>query len=265
MHTHHRHHTSCGCQTRRNLLTRGLASIGALGAVGGVSGVLSGCAENGLGRDTLSIVSDSQMEAAAAQAWAQLKATAPISRSASANSVVREVGGRIVGVSGVGGTPEFIVIEDDSPNAFVLPGARVAVHTGMFSVASTRDMLAAVLGHEIAHVTLKHANERASQQGLANIVIGAVTGGGEKENLAKILGIGATVGVLLPYGRTQELESDRLGVRYSHRAGFDPRAALTLWDRMAALGGSRPPELLSTHPGPVNRKEVIAAEIAALG
>ena len=254
------HHAGCGCSTRRSLLARGLASVGVLSG----AGLLGGCVENGLGRDTLNIVSDSQMEAAAAQAWAELKATAPISRNASANAVVREVGGRIVNVSGVGGSPEFIVIEDDSPNAFVPPGARVAVHTGMFSVATTKAMLAAVLGHEIAHVTLKHANERMSQQGLANLVIGAVTGGGEREGLAKALGIGATVGVLLPYGRTQELESDRLGVRYSHRAGYDPRAALTLWDKMAELGGSRPPELLSTHPGPANRKEVIAAEIARL-
>lgn len=259
--THHQiHHVGCGCSTRRSLLSKGLASVGVLGA----AGLVSACTENGLGRDTLNIISDEQMEAAAAQAWAELKATAPISRNASANRIVRQVGGRIVGVSGVGGSPEFIVIDDDSPNAFVLPGARVAVHTGMFAVANTSDMLAAVLGHEIAHVTLKHANERASQQGLANLAIGAVTGGGQNADLAKILGIGATVGVLLPYGRTQELESDRLGVRYSHRAGYDPRAALTLWDRMGALGGSRPPELLSTHPGPANRKEVIAKEIASL-
>ena len=72
------------------------------------------------------------------------------------------------------------------------------------------------------------------------------------------------MGVLLPYGRLQELESDRLGVRYAHGAGYDPRAALTLWDRMAALGSGRPPEFLSTHPGPSNRQEVIAKEIAGL-
>lgn len=166
-------------------------------------------------------------------------------------------------VSGVGGTPEFIVIEDEAPNAFVLPGAKVAVHSGLFQVATNNNELAAVLGHEMGHVVARHANERASQQAVTGFAIDLLTNGGEKQGLARALGLGAQFGVLLPYGREHELESDRLGVRYAHAAGYDPNGALTLWQKMGALGGS-PPEFLSTHPGANNRQAVIRAEIATL-
>ena len=252
----HIHHAGCGCTTRRRLMGQGLAAL--VGA-----GALTGCVDNALGRPTLQFISDEQLEAAALQAWNDLKSQVTISRNASFNARVQRVGGDMARVSNVGGNPEFIVIEDPSPNAFVLPGAKVAVHTGMFSIATSNDELAAVLGHEMGHVVAKHANERASQQGLANIAIDILTDGGQKQNMARILGLGTTLGVLLPYGREQELESDRLGVRYAAAGGYDPAAALTLWDKMGALGGS-PPEILSTHPGPANRKQVIQAEINSL-
>lgn len=255
------HLAPCGCTTRRRLLRQTIAG-GFVGATG--IGLLSGCSENALGRRSLQLFSDEQLEAAALQSWNQLKATSTLSTNRSFNARVQRIGGDMVRVSRVGGSPEFIVIEDESPNAFVLPGAKVAVHTGMFQVATADDELAAVLGHEMGHVVAKHANERASQQGLANLAIGVLTDGGEKEGLAKALGIGATLGVLLPYGREHELESDRLGVRYAHAGGYDPAGAIRLWDKMARLGGSRPPELLSTHPGPSDRQAVIRAEIAKL-
>lgn len=247
----------CSCLSRRRLLAYGGASLAA------ASG-LSGCTLNALGRPALRLISDDQLEAAADRAWAQLKRTTVLSGNASYNARVSQVGADMVRVSQVGGTPEFIVIEDPSPNAFVLPGAKVAVHSGLFQVVESNDELAAVLGHEVGHVVARHANERASQQGLTNLAISAATGGGQDQNLARVLGLGATVGVLLPYGRRQELESDRLGVRYAHAAGYDPRAALTLWDKMASLGDARPPEFLSTHPGPRNRQDVIREEIAGL-
>ncbi len=259
--THHSHSPTCGCSTRRQLLTRALVTA-TLGA-GGMS-LLSGCEENALGRQSLQLFSDSDLEAAALSAWNDLKSTSTISRNASFNARTQRVGSDMVRVARVDGSPEFIVIEDETPNAFVLPGAKVAVHTGMFAITTSDDELAAVLGHEMGHVVAKHANERASQQGLTNLAISVLTGGGENEGLAKALGIGASLGVLLPYNREHELESDRLGVRYAHAAGYDPYGAIRLWDKMANLSGSRPPELLSTHPGPSNRQDVIRAEIAAL-
>ena len=114
------HSLTCGCTTRRRLLSNGLASVGVLGA----AGVLAGCETNDLGRRTVNIISDEEMEGAAAQAWADLKNSVTISSNRSLNAKVQNVGGRIVSASRVQGTPEFIVIEDETPNAFVLPGAR---------------------------------------------------------------------------------------------------------------------------------------------
>ena len=252
----HIHSPTCGCTTRRRLLIQGAA------AIAGTS-LLTACDENELGRSSLNLYSDSDLEAAALQSWNQLKATAPRSNNASYNSRVQRVGADMVRVSGVGGTPEFLVIEDPSPNAFVLPGAKVGVHSGLFRVVDTNSELAAVLGHEMGHVVARHANERASQQSVTNLAISILSDQGQDASLARALGLGAQLGILLPYSRQHELESDRLGVRYAHAAGYDPRGALSLWDKMAALG-SAPPEFLSTHPGSDNRKEVIQAEINTL-
>ena len=130
-------------------------------------------------------------------------------------------------------------------------------------MAANDDELAAVLGHEMGHVAAKHANERASQQSLTDLTIGILTNNGERQGLERALGIGVQLGVLLPYSRDHELESDRLGVRYAHAAGYDPNGAVTLWTKMGALGGA-PPEFLSTHPGADNRIGVIQSEIASL-
>ena len=250
----HIHSPTCGCTTRRSLLSQGLASVGVLGG----AGVLQGCARNELGRRSLNIVSDEDLEAASAQAWSDLKRQARLSQSPSINTLVQNVGSRIVDVSGVRGSPEFIVIEDDTPNAFVLPGARVAVHTGLLPIADAQSMLAAVLGHEIAHVTLKHANERISQQSLTSLAISIATQNGQDAGLAQALGLGAQLGVLLPYSRRHEVESDRLGVRYAHAAGFNPAAALTLWDRMAQAATVVPPPCYPAIQGPKIVKRLFA-------
>ncbi len=156
---------------------------------------------------------------------------------------------------------QFVVIEDDTPNAFALPGSRVAVQTGMFKIADTDDMLAAVIGHEIAHVELRHAARRMDSQIGVNLVgglIGQATKGDKFSNLYNNLyAFGAKGGVLLPYSRKHELESDQLGVWYMAKAGYDPRAAATLWKRMTKAGGKKPPEWLSTHPTDSRRVQEI--------
>jgi len=249
------HGLGCGCLSRRRLLQGGAALGGAA--------LLTGCEENALGRDSLQLFSDSDLEAAAGGAWNNIVRTAPRSGNASFNERVQRVGADMARVSGVGGTPEFLVIEDPSPNALVLPGAKVGVHSGLFSVVASDDELAAVLGHEMGHVVAKHANERASQQTLTDLTIGLLTNQGQDARLARALGLGAELVVLLPYSRNHELESDRLGVRYAHAAGYDPHGAVSLWTKMGQLGGGAP-DFLSTHPGAENRIEVIRSEIAAL-
>ncbi len=246
---------ACSCTTRRAFL-RGSAGLAA-------GTVLSGCEDNVMGRSALMLFDDDELATRSASYWAQLRAESPVSQNPADLQRVLRVGMDMVEVSGVGGDPEFMVIADDTPNAFVLPGTKVAVHTGLLTLADSDDELAAVLGHEMGHVIAGHANERMSQQSVANLFIGVATDFGQDEVLERQLGLAAQLGILLPYSREHELESDRLGVRYAAAAGYDPRGALSLWDKMAAVGGGQI-EFLSTHPVAENRKAVISAEIATL-
>jgi metalloendopeptidase OMA1, mitochondrial len=155
---------------------------------------------------------------------------------------------------------QFNVIESDEMNAFALPGGYVAVYTGILPVAANENGLAAIMGHEIGHALARHGAERMSQQQLmqfGQIAAGAVVGdmGYEAQRMvAGMFGMGAQVGVLLPFSRTHESEADMIGLELLVRACFDPREAPRLWERMAELGGgARPPDILSTHPDPAAR------------
>lgn len=155
---------------------------------------------------------------------------------------------------------ETAVFVDDSPNAFALPGGKVGVHTGMFKVARTQDQLAAVIGHEIGHVYARHTNERVSRQaatsgvlGVLGAVAGARYGQGASQAVTQGGSTLAQLGLLLPFSRTQETESDEIGQRLMAQAGFDPAQAVNLWQNMMEAAGDRQPEWMSTHPDPQNR------------
>jgi predicted Zn-dependent protease len=163
---------------------------------------------------------------------------------------------------------EFNLIEDDKvANAWCMPGGKVVVYTGILPITQSDTGLAVVLGHEIAHAIAKHGNERMSQGLLAQL--GAVglsaalsTHPSETNQIfMAAYGLGANVGVLLPYSRIQESEADHIGLILMAKAGYDPREAVPFWKRMNEKGGSRPPELLSTHPAPETRIKEIEAEI----
>jgi predicted Zn-dependent protease len=150
---------------------------------------------------------------------------------------------------------EVNVITSKDVNAWCMPGGKMAVYTGLIQqLKVTDDELAAVMGHEIAHALREHGRERASQQMAQSTVIGigaALLGIGDAG--ASLVSIVADVTVGLPYSREFEREADRIGVELAARAGFDPRAAVTLWEKMGKAGGGAPPEFLSTHPAPENR------------
>lgn len=159
---------------------------------------------------------------------------------------------------------EFNLIEDDTANAWAMPGGKVAVHTGMLPVAKDETGLATVMGHEVAHAVARHGNERMSQ-GLLTQLGGMALGAALSQNPSQTnqlfmaaYGLGTQVGVLLPYGRLQESEADRLGLIFMALAGYDPRRALDFWQRMADQSkGGAPPEFLSTHPAHGTRVERI--------
>lgn len=150
---------------------------------------------------------------------------------------------------------EIHVISSDDVNAWCMPGGKMAIYTGLINrIKPTDDELAAVLGHEMAHALREHSREQLSQQMAAQVglsVLSAVTGVAAQGDLGKAL---TNVMFTLPNSRTHESEADLIGVELAARAGYDPRAAVTLWQKMAALsGGGAPPEFLSTHPSASTR------------
>jgi len=155
---------------------------------------------------------------------------------------------------------EFKLIPDKSINAWCMPGGKVAVYTSILPVTKNETGLAVVLGHEISHAVAKHGDERMSQGLIAQmggmLLSDALSSSPNKtaELFMAAYGIGAEVGVLLPYSRLQESEADRLGLIFMAMAGYDPREAVDFWQRMArAKHGASPPEFLSTHPADATR------------
>lgn len=154
---------------------------------------------------------------------------------------------------------EFKLIDDpQTVNAWCLPGGKIAFYTAIYPILVDTDGMAIVMGHEVMHAVLEHGNERMSQNAIATAALTgtavALGNNAHKDEILAVLGAGATVGVLLPYGRTHESEADKQGLYLAARAGYDPEAAIAVWERMAKMSeGKRPPEFLSTHPDPLNR------------
>ena len=164
---------------------------------------------------------------------------------------------------------EVNVIRSDQVNAWCMPGGKIAVYTGLITkLKLTDDEIAAVVGHEIAHALREHARERASEQMGAQVLIGGASillGAGQAG--ADLGGVFYKAFFGLPNSRLHETEADRIGVEIAARAGYDPRAAITLWQKMGASGGGSGPEFLSTHPSAETRLkdlEVYSARVMPL-
>lgn len=210
------------------------------------------------GRHSLVIVSPGREGAMGASAFAEIRAKEPVSGDPQANERVRRVGRRIaeaVGSDLPGAQWEFVVF--DAPktlNAFALPGGKVGVYSGLLKLAETDDELAIVMGHEIGHVTARHGAERMSEAILlaaGGLVVDIATSGNSGNNrTAWMLGYGlAAGGAGLKFSRSHESEADYIGIRYAAKAGYDPAAAVTFWQKMEQAGkDGRVPEFLSTHP-----------------
>jgi len=241
----------------------GLSSAAALSL-----SALAACTHNeALGRSQLLLISDAQLAQASQQAWAQTMQKNRVSRDAAMNERVRRVGARIVAAADLNDRQwEYAVFESASPNAFVLPGGQVGVTTGLFKIVENDDQLAAVIGHEAAHVAARHAAERYSQTAAAQAGLSVVGAAVDSSAAIQALGLGAQVGVLLPFSRRHELEADRIGVDYMHRAGFRPAESLRLWENMARgrTGGSSP-QWASTHPSDATRLQALSEYLRSRG
>ena len=230
---------------------------------------LAGCETNPYtGRSQLLMTSVSQEMQMGAQAYDQVKSDPKMRPSQDPREIepVERVAARIVEAAKRSKYAEManqfqwevtVIKDDKTPNAFALPGGKMAVYTGIFPMAKTEAGLAAVMGHEVVHALARHGAERMSQGQLTNAgfqvigtAAGAAGGGGMLGQAAMAaLGVGAKVGVLLPFSRKHESEADYIGILLAADAGYDPREAVALWERMGQMsGGGAPSEFMSTHP-----------------
>jgi metalloendopeptidase OMA1, mitochondrial len=214
------------------------------------------------GRSQVMLVGESTELQMGLDSYKEILGKAKVSTDPKVNEQVTRVGRRIADATDRKDYQwEFTVIEDSKVNAFCLPGGKVAVYTGMLPVARDDAGLAAVLGHEVAHAVARHGGERMSQQiavqGLTVAGTQALMAGRDPATVQLVgaaLGVGATYGLLMPWGRSQESEADHLGLIYMAKAGYHPQAARDLWVRMGeASKGKESFEFLSTHPLPATR------------
>ncbi len=228
---------------------------------------IASCATSPMGRKQFILIGDNEMNKMGIASFTKMKTSSKVSQDQQAQRYVRCVANAIVNE-----LPEqwrkqaweVVVFDDNSANAFALPGGKIGVHTGLLKVASNQDQLATVIGHEVAHVLSRHGAERVSQQMGLEIAMQAtdaisknkMQNQGSQRALMSALGLGAQFGVLLPFSRTHESEADLYGLKLMAKAGFDPRQSINLWQNMSkASGGKRQPQFMSTHPNPEKRIE----------
>ena len=203
------------------------------------------------GRSQLMLVSESQEVASGEQAYRHILRDSVLSEESEALRIVRRVGERIARAAD---KPEYrwdfrMINDPEMINAFCVPGGKVAVYTGIFPVARDEAGLAVIMGHEVAHALLRHSGERMSQAGILGTGMALAGASGINPQILQALGLGASVGLFLPFSRSQESEADRVGLILMAKAGYDPRVALKVWERMARNEKGAPPPFLSTHPG----------------
>ncbi|MBK8398085.1 MAG: M48 family metallopeptidase [Leptospiraceae bacterium] len=227
--------------------------------------LVSSCATSPTGRSRIILIKDPEMNKMGEEAFTELKTKTPIETGARENTYVKCIANAILKEieddTGVAAW-EVVVFRENSANAFALPGGKIGVHTGILPVAKTSGQLAAVMGHEVAHVLARHGAERMSDGQIMNKGMGAI-GAATKNNKAVMgaVGAGANIGFMLPFSRKHESEADILGLEYMAKAGFDPKESIELWKNMSAMGGSKPMEIMSTHPSDETRMKQLNEKI----
>lgn len=246
---------------RHTLLLTALLALAACGTVAGT------------GRRQF-ILTTPAMEAQMGQeAFTDVMATSTVVKDGAWAAMVERCGQRLAKACGAPGFQwEFKLVQDDTINAFCLPGGKVVIYTGIMPHCANEAGLATVMGHEIAHAVARHGGERMTQgvlvQGgaLALDVVLQQKGVAptQRNQWMAAFGMGSQIGVLLPYSRKHEYEADYLGMTYLAKAGYDPAESPRFWERFAKLGGERPPEFLSTHPADEKRAAEMRAKLPEL-
>ena len=210
-------------------------------------------------RSTLILIPKSQEISLGKQSYNQILKKEKTSEDTQLNQIVQRVGQRIISVSDMPTLEwEIKLIESDQKNAFALPGGKIAIYTGILSVAKNEAGLATVMSHEIAHVIARHGAQRMTQQMLLQgAMIGArlsMKNSTQRNIILSALGVGVLYGFTLPFSRLHESEADQIGLIYMAKAGYDPNEAINFWQRFGQVkGGKGSPEWISTHPADATR------------
>ena len=201
---------------------------------------------------SLPLYSESELESESGQQFQEMRAQTPASTDARTTAYVNCVAADIVQQLEKPYSDEdwdVVVFESEDINAFAMPGGHIGVYTGLLAVAENQDQLAAVIGHEVAHVTQQHSLKRANRE--ATTQVGVIAGTavlGAGPGVGDMVSMGAQLGLSLPFSRANETEADTVGLNYMADAGFNPSASIQLWKNMAAKSKLGPPQFLSTHP-----------------
>ena len=243
-----------------------------IGAILCMSLVVSSCATSPEGRSQLRLLPEDQINSMGVQSFEQIKEQTPESKDAKTRAYIECIANAIIPQLDQDNNPamwEVRVFADDQANAFALPGNKIGVYEGLLKYAVNQHQVAAVMGHELAHVIAQHGNERVSDQlaAQAGIAIAAIalgtsdTSDSNKKMILAGLGLGVQYGVILPFSRTHESEADLIGLDLMAESGFDPKESVKLWENMSKAGG-QPPEFLSTHPSSTTRIKDLNARMS---
>lgn len=230
-----------------------------------VGAIVAACSSTPTGRNQLTLKSDAALAAEGTRQMAIIRENSPLVQDRATIDYVACVADAIVGVlEGEDAALywEMAIVNQPDVNAFVMPGGKIVVKAGILGVAQNQHQLAAVLGHEVAHVTAHHANERATRGDLTSYgveVLALILGGGyynQTQGAYSAASTLNTMGLMNPFSRMQESEADEIGLRYMAMAGFDPRESVELWQNMnKSASGTTVPEFMSTHPSGETRIE----------
>ncbi|WP_329904127.1 M48 family metallopeptidase [Porphyromonas pogonae] len=227
------------------------------------------------GRRQVKLLPDQEILQSSNLQYHQFIREAPLSRDSRVQTRVRRVGERIANATmqylhdnnmqemAKQMKWEFNVVNSDQINAFCMPGGKIVVYTGILNMVSSDDELATIISHEVSHAVANHSNERISQEMLRRMggqALGVAVSGQSRmlqTTIGQAYGLGSQLLVTLPYSRTQEYEADKIGMVFMGMAGYNPQAAITLWQKMAARGKGSPAEFMSTHPSDGNRVKAL--------
>lgn len=230
----------------------------------------AGCQETPTGRSQLALLPQAMMTDMGERAFAQMKRSQSLATENTSVRHVRCVAEHVIAAAQrqypQADQPqswEVQLFDNPTPNAFALPGGHIGVHSGLLEIAETPGQLAAILGHEVGHVLADHGNERMTHQlgiKIALVLLGLL-GDIEQGELLRALGLGAHLGISLPFSRAHESEADRMGLVLMAAAGFEPAQSVTLWRNMAAASDGQPLEFLSTHPAHETRIDQLQRQL----